>query len=313
MKTKYWTSWLLVPLLWIFSYLPVAWSHKIGGALGAIIYRIASVRREIAIRNLELCFPEKDEQDIRAIAKNTFRNIAKATLTSGIGWWSSKKRLKRLVRIKHSEHYDGALKSDQNIILLAPHFVALEIGGIYLSIFNSITSVYQHSRNPVFNKLMVRGRRRFGLMLVERKNGLMPLVRNIVRGSALYYLPDQDPGLQWNSRGAVFAPFFGVTAATWATLGRLAKLTDATVIPCATKILQDGQGFEIIFRPPLDNFPTGNPIIDAETMNHAIEELVREMPDQYFWVHRRFKTQPIEQSGNPYINPRAQRLDKQQN
>ena len=144
------------------------------------------------------------------------------------------------------------------------------------------------------------GRKRFGLMLVERQTGLRPLIRNILRGSVLYYLPDQDPGLQWNARGAVFAPFFGVTAATWATLGRLAELTEATVIPCATKILENGQGFEIIFNPALENFPTGDPIVDTETMNRAIEDLVREIPNQYFWVHRRFKTQPSGESDNPY-------------
>ena len=110
----------------------------------------------------------------------------------------------------------------------------------------------------------------------------------------LYYLPDQDPGLQWDPKKAVFAPFFGVEAATWTTLARLAKITNAIVLPCATKILSNGTGFEITFAPPLEDFPSGDQILDAIHMNSAIEAFIRQMPDQYFWVHKRFKTQPTD-------------------
>jgi KDO2-lipid IV(A) lauroyltransferase len=291
LKPKYWSAWLLVPFLWLLSMLPMSVIYGLGTALGNFLYRIASSRRKIALRNLELCFPEKSRQEIQILAKETFRNITRVTLSSGFGWWSKPNRLNRLVQLKHSVHYEQALTSGRNLILLAPHFVALEIGGIYLSLTSPIASVYQRSRNPIFDRLTLNGRSRFGAILVERKNDTRRLIREMRKGTALYYLPDQDPGIQWDPRRAVFAPFFGIQAATWATLARLATLTDALVLPCATKILSAGQGFEIIFAPPLENFPSGDPVLDATCMNQAIEVFVRGMPDQYFWAHRRFKTQ----------------------
>ena len=266
--------------------------YGLGTALGDFFYRIAPSRRKIALRNLELCFPDRPPQEIQMLAKETFRNITRVTLSSGIVWWSSRGRLTRLVQLKGSVHYERALKSGRNLIVLAPHFVSLEIGGIYLSMTSPLVSVYQHSRNPVFDQLTQAGRSRFGAVLVERKSDARRLIREMKKGTPLYYLPDQDPGIQWDPRRAVFAPFFGIQTATWATLARLASLTNALVLPCATKILSAGQGFELNFGPPLENFPSGDPVLDATCMNQAIEDFVRDMPDQYFWVHRRFKTQP---------------------
>ena len=226
------------------------------------------------------------------LAKETFRNILRAALSSGVFWWSSQARLTQLVQLKGAHHYERALNSGRNLIVLAPHFVSLEIGGIYLSITSPLVSVYQQSRNPVFDQLTQAGRSRFGNVLVERKSDAKRLIREMKKGAILYYLPDQDPGIQWDPRRAVFAPFFGVEAATWATLARLASITNALVLPCATKLLAAGNGFEINFGPPLENFTSGDPVLDATHMNQAIEKFVQDMPDQYFWVHRRFKTQP---------------------
>jgi KDO2-lipid IV(A) lauroyltransferase len=292
LRPKYWNAWLLIPFLLLLSLFPMSVVYGLGTALGNLFYRIAPSRRKITLRNLELCFPERSPQDIQMLAQETFRNIMRVTLSSGIGWWSGQARLTRLIQLKHSVHYERALKSGRNLILLAPHFVALEIGGIYLSMTSPIVSVYQRSRNPVFDQLTLDGRSRFGAVLVERKSDARRLIREMKKGAALYYLPDQDPGIQWDPRRAVFAPFFGIQAATWSTLARLASLTNAIVLPCATKILSAGQGFEINFGPPLENFPSGNPVLDATCMNQAIEVIVRDMPDQYFWAHRRFKTQP---------------------
>jgi KDO2-lipid IV(A) lauroyltransferase len=292
LRPKYWNAWLLVPFLWFLSLFPMSMIYGLGTALGNFFYRIAPSRRKIALRNLELCFPERPPQEIQMLARETFRNIARVTLSSGIGWWAGRDRLTRLVQLKHSVHYERALKSGRNLILLAPHFVALEIGGIYLSMTSPIASIYQRGRNPVFDQLTLNGRSRFGAILAERKSDARRLIREMKKGTPLYYLPDQDPGIQWDPRRAVFAPFFGIQTATWATLARLASLTNALVLPCATKILSAGQGFEVIFGPPLENFPSGDPLLDATSMNRVIEVFIRDMPDQYFWAHRRFKTQP---------------------
>jgi len=292
LKPKYWNAWLLIPFLWLLSLFPMSMIYGLGTPLGDFFYRIAPSRRKIALRNLELCFPGRSPHEIQMLAKETFRNITRVALSIGIAWWSGRDRLTQLVQLKNSVHYERALKSGRNVIVLAPHFVALEIGGIYLSMTSPYATVYQRSRNPVFDQLTLNGRSRFGALLVERKSDTRRLIREMQKGTTLYYLPDQDPGVQWDSRRAVFAPFFGIQAATWATLARLASLTNALVLPCATKILSGGQGFEIIFGPPLENFPSGDLVLDATCMNQAIEVFVRDMPDQYFWAHRRFKTQP---------------------
>ena len=151
LRPKYWNAWLLVPFLWFLSLFPMSMIYGLGTALGNFFYRIAPSRRKIALRNLELCFPERPPQEIQMLARETFRNIARVTLSSGIGWWAGRDRLTRLVQLKHSVHYERALKSGRNLIVLAPHFVALEIGGIYLSMTSPIASIYQRSRNPVFD------------------------------------------------------------------------------------------------------------------------------------------------------------------
>jgi len=251
-------------------------------------------RRGVTVQNLKLCFPDYSQDEIDIIARQTFKNIARVTLSSGIGWWSREQRLRALVQVKGLSYFERALDSDQNLIILAPHFIALEIGGIYLSMISPITSIYQRSKNPIFNRLMTRGRSRFGAVLIERQAGTRKFIREMKKGTPLYYLPDQDPGLQWDSRKAVFAPFFGIEAATWITLARLARVTNSVVLPCATKLLENGRGFEIIFAPPLVDFPSGDSVVDATSMNRAIEQLIQVMPDQYFWVHKRFKTQPTD-------------------
>jgi KDO2-lipid IV(A) lauroyltransferase len=292
LKPKYWSTWLLVPFLWLLALFPMPMVYGLGTALGNLTYRIAHSRRKITLRNLELCFPDRSPKEIQTLAKETFRNITRVALSSGIVWWSSRSRLTRLVQVKGSVHYERALKSGRNLIVLAPHFVSLEIGGIYLSTRSPLVSVYQHSRNPVFDRLTRAGRSRFGNVLFERKSDPRNLIREMKKGAPLYYLPDQDPGIQWDPRRAVFAPFFGIQTATWATLARLANLTNALVLPCATKLLSTGQGFELNFGSPLEDFPSDDPVLDATRMNEAIEDFVRDMPDQYFWVHKRFKTQP---------------------
>ena len=290
----YWISLLLViPMLRILSLLPLSVTYHLGTALGSIFYLLISTRRDIAIKNLALCFPHYKQSEIDVIAKNTFRNIARVALASGINWWSSKEHIQKLIQVENLAYFEDAVRSGSNIILLAPHFVALEIGGIYLSTVSPITSVYQRNKNPLFNALTIHGRTRFGALITERQESTLGIVRQMKNCHPLYYLPDQDPGIHWHPKQSVFAPFFNEQAATWTTLSRLAKITDAIVIPCKTEILSKGKGFKVTFSAPITNFPTGNPLSDAAIMNQAIESLVRDIPDQYFWVHKRFKTQPV--------------------
>jgi len=285
---RYWLVWLGMLLLWLISLLPMPVTAYLGGGLGAILYRVAGRRLHISRTNLELCFTELDSDQIDALMKSHFRALGQATLTIGINMFASLRRLKGLVTMRDRQYFDQAIADGKPVILLAPHFIAMEIAGLVLSSERPTFSMYQTIRNPLVDFLVRRGRSRFGGIMVERKADMRKVVKMMRVGSPFYYLPDQDPG----SAEKVFAPFFGIQTAVTPGFSRFARISKAVVIPCFTKMLPRGRGYEVIFLPPFENFPTKDPVEDARRMNEAIEQGIREMPEQYFWVHRRFKSRP---------------------
>jgi lauroyl/myristoyl acyltransferase len=222
------------------------------------------------------------------LLRRHFRAFGAAMMGVSLIWWASAPRLRSLVRFRNREHYDNALAAGKKIILLAPHFLGLEVAGVFLAHERRIISMYKEPRNDLVDWLMRRSRLRFGGALFERDSHLKGLIRLIRSGYPFYYLPDQNPG----EAAHVFAPFFGVPTATLTALSRLARLADAAVIPCFTRLLPKGEGYEIIFHPPLAGFPSGDDVADASAMNAAIEAGVREMPEQYMWTYKRFKQRP---------------------
>jgi lauroyl/myristoyl acyltransferase len=268
--------------------LPQSWRVAIGAALGELLRLTLHRSRRAAERNLELCFPELNEWMRRELLRRHFRAFGAAMMGISLIWWAEAKRLRQLVRFRNREHYDRALAEDRKIILLAPHFLGLEVAGIFLAHERRIISMYNHPRNDLVDWLMRRSRLRFGGALFERDSHLKGLIRLIRAGYPFYYLPDQNPG----EAAHVYAPFFGIPTATLTALSRIARLTDACVIPCFTRLLPGGDGYEIIFHAPLANFPSGDDLADATAMNAAIEAGVRELPEQYMWTYKRFKQRP---------------------
>ena len=281
-------SWLALAFLWTCSKIPLPLLYHIGTFLGDLLGIVVRSRRLVAEKNLSICFPEKRSIEIKMMARENVRQTARMVLYTGFVWWSSEKKIANKVKLTNIEYLDELINSNKNVILLAPHFLALELGGIYLSTRNPGVSVYQRTRNSVFDKTMLKARQRFGGTIYERKSDLKNMIRAIKSGLPCYYLPDQDPG----PRRAIFAPFFGVPSATWPVLGRLANLGSATVLPCTTYLQPRGRGFEIILDKPLKNFPSDDIVEDVTLMNKAIEKCIRRHPTQYFWVHKRFKTRP---------------------
>lgn len=285
---RYWPSWLGLVCMRLLAPLPLPAIALVGGTLGELLYRFMSGRRHITLTNLRACFPELTPRQRRRIARAHFRAMAQATLTVPIVWWGSPARLDRLVRRRGEEHLKTALAAQRTVILLAAHFVAIEMGGVSLSQDYPLIDMYKRLKNRLFDHLLRRRRTRFNGRLVERSEGIKPVLRAIKDGGIFLYLTDQDQGRE----GAVFAPFFGIPASTVTGLSRVAALTDAVVIPCFMRALPWGRGYEVIFQPPLENFPTNDAVADTTRMNKIIENAVREMPEQYFWSHRRFKTRP---------------------
>ena len=276
-------------LLRLMSFFPLPFLWFVGYVFGGGLYYLHGARRHITVRNIERCFPDLDHRAHRRMARQHFRALGQLSLSIGVAYWGGKRRFERLVHCVDREHYDQALAQGRPVILLAAHFIGVEIGGIYLSRERPMADMYRRAKNQLFDEVLRRGRTRFGGQVVERLEGLKPIIKAMRQGVVFYYLPDQDPG----RHNTVFVPFFGVPAATLTALGRLARITNALVVPCFTRQLSYGRGYEVIFKPALDNFPTADETADAARMNREIEQGVREMPAQYFWVHKRFKTRPL--------------------
>lgn len=247
-----------------------------------------SSRRQIARRNIDACFPELSNAERRRLVHRHFWAAGRALLGTTVAWFASASRLDRLCHTQGREHLDQALAENRRVILLVAHFVSVQIGGTYLSIDTPVVDIYRTLKNPVFDRAGKLGCERFMGVMVEMREGIAAAIKEAKKGALLHYIPDQDAGLT-NSE---FLPFFGVQASTNTMLGRLTKITDAVVIPCFTRQLPWGRGYEVIFKPAFEHFPTDDPVTDARRMNEEIESAVREMPEQYFWVHKRFKTRP---------------------
>ena len=274
-------------MLWILHFLPLAILSRIGQGLGMLLYLFAHERRQIARINLRLCFPEMPENQREDVIRRHFRALARSMLELGILWWSSKERIQRLVKIEGMEHWRKA--QNKPVIWLVCHFVGLDMGGMRLSTEYALVTLYRQQRNRYFDRILRRGRTRFGTArLFSRQEGIRPVIKAVRGGLPFYYVTDQDFG----ARDALFVPFFGVQAATITGLPRLCAVAGATVIPCITRQLPGGAGYVLKFYPAWENYPSADLENDTRRMNAFFEERILEMPEQYFWLHRRFKTRP---------------------
>ncbi len=271
----------------ILAYLPLPMLAGIGSCVGELSHSLFSSRRKIAQKNLRSCFPSWSEEKTADVTRSCFRYIGQSIFFSAFYWWVDPNKLNQKVKIHNREEYDIALSQGKNIILLAPHFCALELAGIVLSQERPMISMYQNTKNRLVDKFVKDGRSRFDGILVERKEPLRNLIRLIRKGYPFYYLPDQDA----RDKG-VFAPFFGIQASTIPMLGKFSAISKSVVIPCSSRILDGGKGFEVYLGSPIEDFPTGDDIKDTTIMNQTIEKMIESMPEQYFWVHKRFKTRP---------------------
>ena len=278
-------SQLLVGFLWLLHWLPLPALRGVGWILGKTLYALGRERRSVALINLRLCFPEKTEAEREALARQHFIAFSRAVLDRTLGWWASKERLQRMIRVKGEEHL--VVPEDTSLIVLSPHFVGLDAAATRLTMLSAGCTVYSKQKNPVFDKLLFDGRHRFQrCLLLSRQDGMRKVIKAMKQGLPFYYLPDMDFGPD----DSIFVPFFGVQAATIPGVSRLARLTGAKVVACITRQVADG--YEVEVTPAWDNFPGESVEADTEMVNRFIESQVLRMPEQYFWLHKRFKTRP---------------------
>ena len=279
-------TWAGVLVLWLVHFLPLAWIGAIGAGLGSVLYRFG--RGRVTRVNLALCFPEMSERERHGLGLRHFRMLGRNAVELSVMVWGTEEQLVELIQVEGLEHLKAAAAGGRPVIVLAPHFIGLNMGGIRVAHeYPGTSSIYSKQKNPVLDRLFLKARTRFGNPhLVSRQEGLRSVIRVIKSGKPFYFLPDMDFGI----RDAIFSPFFGVPTATITALPRLAKLTGAKVIPVITR--QVGDGYVARFYPAWEGYPTGDVEADVARMNAFIEERVREMPEQYFWAHKRFKTRP---------------------
>jgi KDO2-lipid IV(A) lauroyltransferase len=286
---RFWPLWLGLGGLWLVVQLPYGALLRLGRWLGLGMYRVASERRRVAARNLELCFPQMPPVERKRLLKENFASTGIAFFEMAMSWWWPQKRLAKLAHIEGLEHLQAAQRDGEGAILMALHFTTLEIGAALLGQRHTIDGMYREHRNALFDFVQRQGRERHNLdsLAVEREDvrGMIKLLR---KGRAIWYAPDQDYG----AKQSIFVPLFGIEAATVTATTHFARLGKARVIPFTQRRLEDGSGYRLVLHPPLEGFPGEGEAADALRINQWVEQAVTECPEQYLWAHRRFKSRP---------------------
>lgn len=268
--------------------LPFHWQLALGGWIGCRVGRLATRRRRIAETNLTLCFPEWSLTQREAVLDAHFASMGIGLFETAMAWWAPDEKLRGLAHVEGVEHLEQAMARSKGVILLTGHFTMLELGARFITWQQSFHAMYRSHKNLLYETVMRRER--------ERRSGLPPLphedlrglLRAFKRGRAVWYAPDQNHGL----RNSLFVPFFGVPTCTLTATSRLAALSGAAVVPYFPRRLPGTAGYEVVILPALENFPSGDMAADTRRINELLEEHIRQAPEQYLWVHRRFKTRP---------------------
>lgn len=266
--------------------LPLSWVRALGWLLGNVLHGLAGRRRRIAQTNWAACFPQHTEAERNAAVRRHFVCFAQAWLDRSWLWESPAPVVKRRLLLRGDL---GALEGQSPTVIFAPHFVGMDAGWTALTVHLSrrFCGLYAEQVNADVDRWMAEGRQRFGHpQVVGKRQGLRVLASALREGLPLYLLPDMDHG----ERDAVFVPFFGTPAATLTSLPRLARLGKAQVVPVLTRLVPDG--YEVTVLSAWEAYPAGSVEDDTATMNRYLEGYIRNMPEQYYWVHKRFKTRP---------------------
>lgn len=287
----WWPTWFGVSLFWLLGQLPWNGLLAIGRMIGRLVWLLGGSRKHTALTNIKLCFPHLSEKEQAALAKKAILSTGEA-LTETAGTFSNKRiDLGQRLEIVGREHLDAPLSEGKGVLLLGMHFNTIDVGSRLLGKVMPFSVVYRPNNNPVFDHVIKESRSE-----VEHyidRNDIRGLVKHLKAGRVVWYAPDQDYG----TKHAVFAPFFGVPAATITATARIARMSKAVVIPIAHYRLPGGK-YRIELGEALSDFPTRDDLADATKVNQTIEHYVNKMPEQYLWVHRRFKHQP--DGSNPY-------------
>ena len=276
---------LILALMWLLHWLPLPLLVWVGRGLGLLLYAVVGERRRVTLTNLGLCFPQLSAGQKSALARRHFMAFGRSIVELGLWWWASPARIRRLVRLEGGERL--AEYKGKPVILLVPHFVGIDAGWIRMALEQGLVAIYTRQKNRVIEAAMNGGRLRCGnCELASRQEGTRKALKAMKAGRFFHYSPDMDYG----PGESVFVPFFGVQTATITGLSRLAKLTGATVIPVITRM--EANAYVARVGEPWTAYPGDDDVADARRLNAFIEAEVERSPEQYYWLHKRFKTRP---------------------
>ncbi|KOY63619.1 Kdo(2)-lipid IV(A) acyltransferase [Photorhabdus heterorhabditis] len=297
---RYWPTWFGIGLLYLLVLLPYPVIYWLGTRLGRFSMRFLKRRAKIAERNLELCFPDIPQEKRNEMLVKNFESVGMGIFETGMAWFWPDWRIEHWFKVTGRENIQKIQSTGQGIIVIGIHFLTLELGARILGTLNPGIGVYRPNDNPVMDWLQTWGRLRSNKYMLDRKD-LKGMIRCLKNGEIVWYAPDHDYG----PRKSVFAPLFAVEhAATTTGTSILVRLADPAMIPFTPRRLPDGKGYELIIQPAVDGFPKSDEVKAATFMNKVVEQEILQAPEQYMWLHRRFKTRP---EGMPSLYGQADR------
>ena len=285
---QYWPTWVGMFIFYTISWLPYRLQLQMGRGIGRLFLRIASSRKKVALRNIQLCFPDMPEKEQQTLLKKNFENTGIALLESGMGWWWPQWRIERKNKLIGLEHLEKARKDGKGVLLLAFHNLSIEMNCRAIGYSHPMVVFYRPHNNPLMEYFQFRGRGKSNRYMLGKRD-VKGLIQALKDGEFCVYLPDQDYG----RKKSVFVPFFAVneTATTTGTMifARQKDIKTHIVVPTRN---EDGSGYTIEIKPALENFPSNDDTADVLRINQLLEKEILKHPDQYMWLHRRFKTRP---------------------
>lgn len=283
-------------MMWTVAHFPFPLQMRIGRGLGLLSYRFAKQRRHICEVNLKLCFPELNDDERQQLVKKTFIANGMGIIEIAIVWYGNIENYRNRFTVEGVENLEKARAKGKGVLLLCAHFSTLELAGCVTNMISSMDITYRPNKNPLFQAAMLKGRKRHYSRVLRRED-VRGAMRSLKEGRTLWYAPDQDYGL----RHSVFVPFFGNDAATITATSRFARFNDSAVLFYQHYRNADNSGYHLEFGAELENFPGGDEVADARRINELVENAIRKSPDQYLWLHKRFKTQAAGRDARPYF------------
>jgi KDO2-lipid IV(A) lauroyltransferase len=292
---RYWLTWATLGLMKLVAHLPFPVQIKIGQGLGLLLLSFARERRHVCEVNLRLCYPKLNSQQLRQLVKKTFISNGIGLIEVAIAWYREPSDFENRVSASGLEHLKTAFNRGKGVLLVSAHFSTIEIGAFLSNLYFKMDATYRSNKNALFDAAMYNGRIKHHPAIIDRKD-IRGAMRSLKNGHILWYAPDQDYG----PKHSVFVPFFGVEAATITATSRFANFNDSSVIFFSHYRNKDNSGYKLYFSPEIKDYPTEDPKDDAITINTLVENAIKKQPEQYLWLHKRFKTQATGKSARPY-------------